>query len=58
MNINKAHRLITRQLEVFTARKSNGGEKYTIACQAVDKGSFRDIELCPVSSKTDKVINR
>jgi len=58
MNINKAHRLIARQLEVFTSRTSNSGVWYISACQAVDDGTFRGVPINHVNPKVDKIINR
>jgi len=58
MNTNKAHRLISRQLEVFVGSKSTGGDKYEIACTAVSDGSYKGVPIVASSSKTDKVINK
>ena len=45
ISINKAHRLIARQLEVFAARKTNGGERYETASYVIADGSFRGVPL-------------
>ena len=58
ISINKAHRLIARQLEVFAARKANGGERYEIASNVIADGSFRGVPLTTNSSKSDKEINK
>jgi len=60
INLPKAHRLIVRQVEVFCARKSDGGMFYQMACQAVSAGSFNGVVIIQnqSSSRTDKLINR
>ena len=40
INLPKAHRLIVRQAEVFSSRKSDGGVHYQMASEAVTDGSF------------------
>jgi len=58
VSIQKAHRLIARELEVFTARKSDGGDKYEIASTAVEDGNFRGVPIVASNSKTDRLINK
>ena len=58
MNLHKAHRLITRQIEVFSSRKLDGGEKYKIALDAVREGSFGGIPMSSSSKTCAKQINR
>ena len=58
ISLHKAHRLITRQVEVFVSRKTEGGERYLTACQAVASGVFNDVPIAHSSAKTDKEINR
>jgi len=58
VSIQTAHRLIARQLEVFTARKSDGGDKYEIASKAVEEGNFTGVPIVASNSKTDRLINK
>ena len=48
VNLNKANRLIVRQVEIFTSRKADGGEHYVIASEAVNAG-----EYCGVTTVCD-----
>jgi hypothetical protein len=45
INVYKAVRLITRQIEVFVCRKTKGGAAFTTAEQAVSSGSFEQVDL-------------
>ena len=58
ISIQKAHRLIARQLEVFTARKSDGGDRYEMASKAVAEGSFKGVPVVVSNSKADRLINK
>jgi len=58
VSIQKAHRLIARQVEVFTARKADGGDRYEIASDAVNEGSFRGVPIVVSNSKADRLINK
>lgn len=58
MNLHKAHRLITRQVEVFVSRKSEGGERYLLACKAVVAGSFNGVPIVESAKKSDKEIDK
>ena len=57
VNIQKAHPLIARQVEVFTARKADGGDRYEIASKAVNEGSFRGVPIVVSNSKGDRLIS-
>jgi len=50
----RATRLIARQLEVFSARKQDGGDKYKLAVAAVNTGNFMGVSLKQASAKTAK----
>ena len=58
MNLNKVHRLIVHQVEVFSFLKSQGGEHYDIATQAVVNGSFSGVPIAQSDAKCDKYINK
>lgn len=59
INMQKANRLVTRQIEVFSARKNNeGGEHYQLACKAVSDGTFHGVQIVERNSVTDKIINK
>jgi hypothetical protein len=52
-----AQRLMTRQLEVFSARKTDGGDNYKFACCAVEKQLFFGVPVADSAGKT-LLINR
>ena len=58
MQIHEAHRLITRQIEIFAFRKATGGDHYEIACKAVSEGNARCLPLLVTPVRGDKEINR
>ena len=58
INMHKAKSLNTRQLEVFSARKNEGGEHYQHACKAVSGGTFQAVQIVERNSVTDKIINK
>lgn len=51
VNLPTASRLVSRQVEVFTARKSSTCEYYDEACAAVESGSFKGITVATPSPK-------
>jgi len=58
LTLPKATRFIARQIEVFSARKQEGGEKYKLAVAAVNTGNFAGVCLMQASAKTAKEINK
>jgi len=59
VTLPKAHRLISRQIEIFRARKADDGEgeKCKIAADCIKLGKHQNVPLQAVSGK-DVVINR
>lgn len=51
VNLPSASRLVSRQVEIFTARKSSTCEYYDEACAAVKSGSFKGITVATPSPK-------
>ena len=58
LTLPKATRMITRQMEVFSARKQEGGEKYKLAVAAVNTENFAGVYLMQASAKTAKEIKK
>lgn len=58
INLNKANRLIARQVEFFVSRKAEGGEHYVIASDAVSAGVYRGVTIVRSTAKSDKEVNR
>ena len=58
VNLNKANRLIVRQVEIFASRKADGGEHYVIASEAVNAGEYCGVTTVHSTAKSDKEINR
>ena len=58
IHLHKAHRLITRQVEGFVSRKSEGGERYLLAYKAVTDGSFNGVLIVQSSAKANKEIDK
>ena len=56
-NLPVAHRLISRQVEVFSARQKTGEVYHEEACKAVTLGNFRSITISAAQGK-EKEINR
>jgi len=50
LSLSRAHRLITRQIDVFKGRKEAGGECVSVAANAVEQGSYSDIMMRPGKS--------
>jgi hypothetical protein len=57
ISLPRAQRLITRQVEVFTARKVMPGEHYSEACTSVENGSFQGVAVLPQTGR-QKEINK
>jgi hypothetical protein len=57
ISVYKGHRLITRQIEIFSSRKCNGGERYDLAKQAVADGTFNEVPISQSKRICDKEIN-
>jgi len=59
MNLSKAHRLIVRQTEIFTARKADAGEGQMskVAADCVTSGTYQNVCIVPLAGK-HVVINR
>jgi hypothetical protein len=47
ISLPKAHRIISRQIDVFRARKESPGECYALAGAAVSQGIYRGVPLLP-----------
>lgn len=52
-----AHRLISRQVEVFHARRDSDSQYYREACESVENGKFKDVVVGAGTGK-EKEINR
>ena len=48
-------RLLTRQLEVFSARKTDGGDKYSFACCAVENKLFFGVDIAESGGKNQEI---
>jgi len=57
MDLPKAQRLISRQIEVFQARKSSNGNKYKQAEEAVKNSLFKNVTL-GIASQREKSFDR
>ena len=58
LNLNKANRFIARQVEIFASRKTDGGEHYAAASEAVAAGEYCGVIIVLSTAKSDKEINR
>ena len=56
MNLNKAHRLIVHQVEIFFIFENLREEHYEM--QAVVKESFNGVPIAQSDAKCDKYINK
>lgn len=45
ISLPKAHRLITREIEILKSRKETGGDYYREACEAIEKGIFHGVQV-------------
>ena len=57
MDLPKAQRLISRQIEVFQARKSSNGKKYMQAEEAIKNKLFKNVPL-GIATQREKNIDR
>jgi len=58
LNLNKANRFIARQVEIFASHKTDGGEHYATASEAVAAGEYCGVIIVLSTAKSDKEINR
>ena len=54
-NLPVAQRLISRQVELFSFRRSSGWVHYDDACKAVDAGKFHNITISQVCGKEKEI---
>lgn len=57
VNLPTAHRLISRQVEVFKSRRDSDSPFYSEACRAITEGVFKQVTIGMASGK-EKEINR
>ena len=59
ISLPKAHRLITRGIEILKALKETGGDYYREACEGIEKGIFHGVQVDVVNETGRKPeINR
>jgi len=52
-----AHRMISRQIEVFLARKDTMGNYYAEACRSVEEeGRFKAVELSESAGREERLV--
>ena len=56
INLHTAHRQVSRQVEVFLARKETDFSFYSEACKAVKEGKFKEVPLRAECGKEKEII--
>ena len=59
LSLNKANRLIATQVKIFASHKTDGGEHYVTASEAVAAGAYCGVTIIVLSTaKSDKEIKQ